>query len=93
MEKRLIGLSWTYSLQRGMTPPSILFEKPMCVEVMGAGFQKLPASEARIRLSLFMTECPYLTRICSFTNYGGPGSKKSTTPVNASGPKLFLRFL
>lgn len=45
LKRRLIGLSWTYSLQRGMTPPSILFEKPMCVEVMGAGFQKLPASE------------------------------------------------
>ncbi|OWZ42708.1 hypothetical protein C351_03239 [Cryptococcus neoformans c8] len=45
LKRRLIGLSWTYSLQRGMTPPSVLFEKPMCVEVMGAGFQKLPASE------------------------------------------------
>lgn len=92
--KRLIGLSWTYSLQRGMTPPSVLFEKPMCVEVMGAGFQKLPASEARILLSLLMmTECSYLTCPRSFTNYGGQGSKKSTNLVNASGRKLFLRFL
>ncbi|KAL0249990.1 hypothetical protein I308_103293 [Cryptococcus tetragattii IND107] len=44
-KRRLIGLSWTYSLQRGMTPPSVLFERPMCAEVMGAGFQKLPGSE------------------------------------------------
>lgn len=77
-----------------MTPPSVLFEKPMCVEVMGAGFQKLPASEARILLSLLMmTECSYLTCPRSFTTYGGQGSKKSTNLVNASGRKLFLRFL
>jgi hypothetical protein len=27
-----------------MTPPSVLLETPLCAEVMGAGFQKLPAS-------------------------------------------------
>lgn len=43
-EKRLLGLSWTYHLPRTMTPPSILFNQPMCCEVMGAGFQKLPWS-------------------------------------------------
>ncbi|WWC73544.1 uncharacterized protein I206_107516 [Kwoniella pini CBS 10737] len=43
-KRRLIGLSWTYSLQKGMTPPSVLFERPLCAEVMGAGFQKLPGS-------------------------------------------------
>ncbi|WWC92925.1 uncharacterized protein L201_007888 [Kwoniella dendrophila CBS 6074] len=44
-KRRLIGLSWTYTLQKGMTPPSVMFEKPLCAEVMGAGFQKLPGSE------------------------------------------------
>ncbi|WWC65954.1 uncharacterized protein I303_108576 [Kwoniella dejecticola CBS 10117] len=43
-KRRLIGLSWTYTLQKGMIPPSVLFEKPLCAEVMGAGFQKLPGS-------------------------------------------------
>jgi DNA ligase-4 len=44
-KKRLIGLSWTYEIPQGMKPPSLLFERPMCAEVMGAGFQKLPGSE------------------------------------------------
>ncbi|WRT69581.1 uncharacterized protein IL334_006570 [Kwoniella shivajii] len=43
-KRRLLGLSWNYTLQKGMIPPSVLFEKPMCAEVMGAGFQKLPES-------------------------------------------------
>ncbi|WWC95484.1 hypothetical protein V866_002348 [Kwoniella sp. B9012] len=43
-KRRLIGLSWTYTLQKGMIPPSVMFEKPLCAEVMGAGFQKLPGS-------------------------------------------------
>ncbi|KAK8849569.1 hypothetical protein IAR55_004904 [Kwoniella newhampshirensis] len=43
-KRRLLGLSWTYTLQRGMTPPSVLFVQPMCAEVMGAGFQRLPGS-------------------------------------------------
>jgi DNA ligase-4 len=34
-------------MPEGMKPPSFLFEKPMCAEVVGAGFQKLPASEVR----------------------------------------------
>ncbi|WVR08189.1 hypothetical protein IAU60_005235 [Kwoniella sp. DSM 27419] len=44
-KRRLLGLSWTCSLPRGMTPPSVLLVRPMCVEVMGAGFQRLPGSE------------------------------------------------
>ncbi|WVQ66382.1 uncharacterized protein L199_004562 [Kwoniella botswanensis] len=43
-KRRLIGLSWTYTLQKGMMPPSVMFERPLCAEVMGAGFQKLPGS-------------------------------------------------
>ncbi|WWD04258.1 hypothetical protein V865_002326 [Kwoniella europaea PYCC6329] len=43
-KRRLIGLSWTYTLQKGMIPPSAMFEKPLCAEVMGAGFQKCPGS-------------------------------------------------
>ncbi|OCF77906.1 hypothetical protein I204_01909 [Kwoniella mangroviensis CBS 8886] len=39
-----VSLSWTYTLQKGMIPPSVMFEKPLCAEVMGAGFQKLPGS-------------------------------------------------
>lgn len=27
--------------------PSVLFENPLCVEVMGAGFQKVPGSKVR----------------------------------------------
>jgi len=27
-----------------MVPPSVLFEQPLCAEIMGAGFQKLPFS-------------------------------------------------
>jgi DNA ligase-4 len=27
-----------------MSPPSVLFEQPLCAEVMGAGFQKLSFS-------------------------------------------------
>jgi DNA ligase-4 len=44
-QQRLLGLSWTYRLPRGMRPPSVLFEQPLCAEVMGAGFQKLPESD------------------------------------------------
>ncbi|WVF68578.1 hypothetical protein IAT40_003347 [Kwoniella sp. CBS 6097] len=44
-KRRLLGLSWTYTMPRGMTPPSVLFQSPLCAEVMGAGFQKLPSSE------------------------------------------------
>ncbi|ORY34864.1 hypothetical protein BCR39DRAFT_515200 [Naematelia encephala] len=44
-KKRLIGLSWTFSMPKGMSPPSVLFEHPLCGEVMGAGFQRLPDSK------------------------------------------------
>jgi DNA ligase-4 len=44
--KRLLGLSWTYKIREGMHP-SVLFENPLCVEVMGAGFQKVPGSKVR----------------------------------------------
>ncbi|WWD20194.1 hypothetical protein CI109_104670 [Kwoniella shandongensis] len=44
-KRRLLGLSWTYTLQRGMTPPSVMLVQPICAEVMGAGFQRLPGSE------------------------------------------------
>ncbi|WVQ96118.1 hypothetical protein IAU59_003220 [Kwoniella sp. CBS 9459] len=44
-KRRLLGLSWTYIMPRGMCPPSVLFQSPLCAEVMGAGFQKLPGSE------------------------------------------------
>nr|XP_019043413.1 hypothetical protein I302_07990 [Kwoniella bestiolae CBS 10118]OCF22343.1 hypothetical protein I302_07990 [Kwoniella bestiolae CBS 10118] len=40
-----VRLSWTYTLQKGMIPPSVMFERPLCAEVMGAGFQKLPGSD------------------------------------------------
>jgi DNA ligase-4 len=43
--QRLLGLSWTYYLPRSMSPPSVLFQKPLCAEIMGAGFQKLPFSQ------------------------------------------------
>jgi len=43
--QRLLGLSWTYYLPRSMSPPSVLFEQPLCAEIMGAGFQKLPFSQ------------------------------------------------
>ena len=43
--QRLLGLSWTYYLPRSMPPPSVLFEQPLCAEIMGAGFQKLPFSQ------------------------------------------------
>ncbi|ORX37868.1 hypothetical protein BD324DRAFT_650411 [Kockovaella imperatae] len=44
-KRRLIGLSWTYRMPRGIKTPSILFEKPLCAEIMGAGFLKLPSSQ------------------------------------------------
>lgn len=44
-EQRLLGLSWTYYIPKCMNPPSILFEQPLCAELMGAGFQKIPFSE------------------------------------------------
>lgn len=28
-----------------MTRPSVMFDQPLCAELMGAGFQKLPLSE------------------------------------------------
>jgi DNA ligase-4 len=31
-------------MRKDISPPSVLFEQPMCVEVMGAGFQKIPMS-------------------------------------------------
>lgn len=31
-------------MRKDMTGPSILFERPMCAEVMGAGFQRIPDS-------------------------------------------------
>jgi hypothetical protein len=43
--QRLLGLSWTYYLPRSTSPPSVLFEQPLCAEIMGAGFQKLPFSQ------------------------------------------------
>lgn len=42
--QRLLGLSWTYKMPRGMIPPSIFFDVPLCGEIMGAGFQRLPES-------------------------------------------------
>ncbi|KAK4687112.1 hypothetical protein P7C73_g2995, partial [Tremellales sp. Uapishka_1] len=44
-KQRLLGLSWTYKLPKGITPPSVLFEQPLCGEVMGAGFQNVAGSE------------------------------------------------
>lgn len=38
-------------MARGITPPSVLFEQPLCAEVMGAGFQRLPASDVSVRSS------------------------------------------
>jgi hypothetical protein len=45
ISQRLLGLSWTYHLPRSMPQPSVLFEQPLCAEVMGAGFQKIPFSQ------------------------------------------------
>ncbi|WVQ79314.1 hypothetical protein IAT38_001411 [Cryptococcus sp. DSM 104549] len=56
-KRRLLGLSWTYTLQSAMIPPSVLFEKPMCAEIMGAGFQKIPGSP------LFEIRWPRLQKI------------------------------
>ena len=44
LKRRLLGLTWTYRIPRGMVPPCILFDQPLCAEIMGAGFQKIPAS-------------------------------------------------
>ncbi|WOO77589.1 DNA ligase 1 [Vanrija pseudolonga] len=44
-KRRLIGLSWKYHMPKSMVPPSVLLEAPLCAEVMGAGFQRLPFSE------------------------------------------------
>ncbi|EIW71652.1 hypothetical protein TREMEDRAFT_73368 [Tremella mesenterica DSM 1558] len=46
---RLLGLSWSYTLPNGIPPPSVLFEQPLCAEVMGAGFQKLPGGLYELR--------------------------------------------
>ena len=43
-KRGLLGLSWTYRLPKGMHPPSLLFEHPLCAEIMGAGFLRLPRS-------------------------------------------------
>lgn len=32
-------------MPKDMKPPSVLLEQPLCAEVMGAGFQRLPASK------------------------------------------------
>ena len=43
--QRLLGLSWTYTMRRDLSAPSVLFERPMCCEVMGAGFQRIAGSK------------------------------------------------
>lgn len=34
-------------MPKSMVPPSVLLEAPLCAEVMGAGFQRLPFSDVR----------------------------------------------
>jgi DNA ligase-4 len=48
--QRSLGLSYTPHFPQSMIRPSVVFEQPMCAEVMGAGFQKLPFSEVRLRI-------------------------------------------
>ncbi|ODO06886.1 hypothetical protein I350_04246 [Cryptococcus amylolentus CBS 6273] len=58
LKKRCIGLSYNYTFEKSLSSlPSVLFNDPLCVEVMGAGFQKIPGSE------LFELRWPRLQKI------------------------------
>lgn len=69
-----------------MVAPSILFDQPMCCEVMGAGFQKLPWGEASFTSR---ERCPASTcnhkLTFSCTNYDGLGCKRSLRSGSADG--------
>ncbi len=66
----------------GMKPPSVLFETPLCAEVMGAGFQRLPGSMVSCRgLILAHTSC---------TSSAGRVSRRSSTGASDLGLTVSL---
>ncbi|WVQ75063.1 hypothetical protein IAR50_004672 [Cryptococcus sp. DSM 104548] len=82
LKKRCMGLSYNYTFETSMSSlPSVLFDEPLCVEVMGAGFQKIPGSE------LFELRWPRLQKIHEKKNREwteAPDSKEYTAIAHAS---------
>lgn len=60
--QRLVGLSWKFDMPPSLVPPSVLFEQPLCAEIMGAGFQRLPWRSPH-RQPLYELRWPRLMKI------------------------------
>jgi hypothetical protein len=62
----------------GIKPPSVLFEMPLCAEVMGAGFQRLQGS----MVSCFLS---FLSAYTSCTSFVGHGFRRSSREASGHG--------
>lgn len=80
--QRLTGISWTHCMPTNVTPPSVLFNRPLCAEVSGLGFQKLDFCD--VSFSVLPSLLTRRTSRSGFRLSRRSGTPKSAPPTMVS---------